>query len=55
METNLRAKVAVDCGKKARGVVREEIIVGNAFGGKLGSHGGKAILLSHIQGVEPSL
>ena len=48
METNLRAKVAVDCGKKARGVVREEIIVGNAFGGKLGSYGGKVTLLSHI-------
>ena len=29
----------------ARGDVREEIVVGNACGGKLGSHGSEAILL----------
>ena len=39
----------------ARGDVREEMVVGNAFGGKPGSQGGKAILLSHMQGVEVSL
>ena len=30
-----------------RGDVREEIVEGNACGGKPGSHGSKAILLSH--------
>ena len=33
----------------------EEFIVGNAFGGNLGSHGGRVLLLNHVQGVEPSL
>ena len=33
--------------------MKEEILVGNAFEGKLGSHGGRAILLSHMQGLEP--
>ena len=28
--------------------IGEEIVVGNACGGKLGSHGSKAILLSHV-------
>ena len=37
-----------------QGDVREENVVGNACGGKLGSHGSKAILLNHAQGVEPS-
>ena len=37
----------VDCGEMDGGDVREEIVVGNARGGKLGSHGSKAILLSH--------
>ena len=36
-----------DCRETDRGGVREEIMVGNACGGKLGSHGSKAILLSH--------
>ena len=31
--------------------VREEIVIGNACGGKLGSHGSKAILLSHAFGL----
>jgi len=34
--------------------VRDEIVVGNASGGKPGSRGSKAILLSHELGVEPS-
>ena len=42
-----RVRDAVDCGEIDRGEVREEIVVGNACGGKLGSHGSKAILLSH--------
>ena len=45
---------AVDCGQMDPGDVREEIVVGNACGGKLGSHGSKAILLSRAQRVEPS-
>ena len=45
---------AIDCGETDQGEVREEIMVGNAGGGKPGSHGSKAILLSHTQGVEPS-
>ena len=30
------------------GDVREEIVVGNACGGMLGSHGSKTILLNHM-------
>ena len=40
-------RAAVDCGERERENVREEIVVGNACGGKPGSHGSKAILLSH--------
>ena len=47
-------KVALDCRETDRGDVREEIVVGNACGGKPGSHGSKAILLSHAEGMEPS-
>ena len=36
----------VDCGEMDQGDVREEIVVGHVCGGKLGSHGSKAILLS---------
>ena len=36
-----------DSRETDRGGVREEIMVGNACGGKLGSHGSKAVLLSH--------
>ena len=43
-----RARAAVDCGEKDREDVREEIVVGNAGGGKPGSHGSKVILLSHM-------
>ena len=42
---------AVDCGETDRGDVREEIVVGNAGGGKPGSQGSKAVLLSlHAEG-----
>ena len=37
-----------------QGDVGEEVVVGNAYGGKPGSHGSKAKLLSHAQRVEPS-
>ena len=47
-------RAAVDCGEMDRGDVREEIMVGNACGGKPGSQGSKAILLSHAEGLEPS-
>ena len=45
-------RAAVDW--RDRGDVREETVVGNAHGGKLGSHGSKTILLSHARGVEAS-
>ena len=45
--SNPRATAAVDCRETDRGDVREEIVVGNACGEKTGSHGSKAILLSH--------
>ena len=47
-------RAAVDCGEMDRGHVREETVVANACGGKPGSHGSKAILLSHTYGVGPS-
>ena len=40
-------RAAVDCGEMNPGDVREEIVMGNACGGKPGSHGSKAIVLSH--------
>ena len=41
-------RAAVNCRETDRGGdVRVEIVVGNACGGKPGSHGIKAILLSH--------
>ena len=46
-------KQGEDCCWHAQGDIREEIVAGNAFGGKPGSHGGRAILLSHTQRVEP--
>ena len=39
---------AVDCGKMARGDVREEIAMGNTFGGKQSSQGGKVMVLSRV-------
>ena len=43
-----RVRSADDCVETARGDGRQEIVVGNACGGKPGSHGGKIILLSHV-------
>ena len=43
-------RAAVDCGETDQGDVRDKILVGNACGGKPGSHGSKAILLSRIEG-----
>ena len=45
--SNPRARAATDFGETDQGDVREETVVGNTCGRKLGSHGGKAILLSH--------
>ena len=42
------ARAALDRGENNWGDVREEIVVGNACGGKAGSCGSKAILLSHM-------
>ena len=47
-------RAAIDCGETDGREVREELVVGNACGGKLGSHGSTVILLSHAQGMEPS-
>ena len=47
MWSNPRVRAAVDCRETDGGEVREETVVGNACGGKLGSQGTKAILLSH--------
>ena len=41
-------RAAVDCGEMNGQDVREETVVGNACGRKPGSHGSKAILLSHV-------
>ena len=51
---NPRVRADVDCGETDGGDVREEIVVGNACGGKPGSHRSKAIKLGHGLGVEPS-
>ena len=45
-----RVRAATDCGETDWGEVRKEIEVGHACGGKPGSHGSKAILLSHARG-----
>jgi len=37
--SNPKARAAVDCGETYQGDVREEAVVGNACGGKPGSHG----------------
>ena len=47
MWSNPRVKAAVDYRETDQGDVREEIMGGNAHGGKLGRLGSKAILLSH--------
>ena len=38
-------RAAADCGETDRGDVREETVVGNACGRKLGNHGSKAICI----------
>ena len=45
--SNPRVRAAVDCRETDGGDVRQETVVGNACGGKPGSQGSKAILLSH--------
>ena len=40
-------RAAVDCKDTDRGDMEEETVVRNACGGKSGSHGSKAKLLSH--------
>ena len=47
MWSNPSVRAAVDCREIDQGDVREEIVVGNACGGKPDSHGSKVILLSH--------
>ena len=54
MWSNPRVRADVDCRETDRGDVREETVVGNACGGKPGSHGSKVIQLSHAYGVDPS-
>ena len=46
-------RTAVDCGETDRGDVREETMVGNVGGGKPGSHGSRATLLSHTMAPSP--
>ena len=48
MWSNPKVRAAVDGGETDRGDVREEIVVGNAYGGKPGSYGSKVMLLSHV-------
>ena len=48
MWSNPRLRAAVDCREMDREDEREETVVGNACGGKPGSHGSKVILLSHM-------
>ena len=51
MWSNPRARAAVDCREVDGGDVREETVLGNACGGKPGSHGSKVIRLSHWTSV----
>ena len=46
-------RAGVDSGETDLREVREEIVMGNAYGGKPGSHGRKVILLSQAERVEP--
>ena len=55
MRCSPRERSAVDCRETAQGDMKEETVVGQACEGIPGRHGGKAILLSHGEGVEPSL
>ena len=47
MWSNPRVRAAVDGRETDQGEVTEEIVVGNACGGKSGTHRSKVILLSH--------
>ena len=44
MWSDPRTRAAVDCGEMDPGEVREETVLGNACGGKPGSHLSKVIL-----------
>ena len=55
MESNPKARSAVDCEETDQWGVKEEISRGNPCGGKPGNHGAKVILQSYVQGMEPSL
>ena len=50
MLSNPRERAAVDCREMDQEDEKEETVVGKACGGKPGSHGSKAILLSHVWG-----
>ena len=52
MWSNPRARATVE-RQIERGLGKGWIVVGNADGRKHGSHGSKAILLSHMKRVEP--
>ena len=54
MWSNPRARAVVDCREMDGRDGREEIVVGNDRGEKPGSRGSKAIMLSHVYGVELS-
>ena len=47
MWSNPSVRAAGDCREMDGGDVKEEVMVGNACGGKPGSHGSKAILLNY--------
>ena len=55
MESTPRARTAFDFREMAGGDRREDMVAGNAFEGKLGSHGDRALLLIHMQSGESSL
>ena len=55
MWSNPRTRASVDCWEMDRGDVREEILVGNACVGKPVSQGNMVILLSIVEGMEPTL
>ena len=47
MWSNPRERAAVDCREMDQGDVKEDIMLENACGAELGSHGSKVILLIH--------
>jgi len=54
-ENKLKGLIRFHSANKINNYNREVIMVGNACGGKAGSHGSKAKLLSHAKEVKPSL